>query len=275
MRLTVRRLLVVVVLVGALFLSAHWLLGCRPLDQPFVRRPEYGREAPLLFIGGVPRSGARTLSALLDLPCRPETHVVPRLLAMRQAWSKSAREKLRLDQAGVTAEVLDAALAAFVLQVLAPQGDPDEEEVVHVQEEGFRTQEEVVHVQDEGFRTQEEVIHVWQHQLLCNHDPFALRSAAHLARIFPNSRILKETRLFFSNDFQMQNRETEDRKFAKNVYILQICLIQAYCLFSVLFILPNIIFFVYYLFIFIISLLPKSMEFYSSLKKSNKIKFFY
>ncbi|XP_062823042.1 protein-tyrosine sulfotransferase 2-like isoform X3 [Anolis carolinensis] len=188
MRLTVRRLLVVVVLVGALFLSAHWLLGCRPLDQPFVRRPEYGREAPLLFIGGVPRSGARTLSALLDLPCRPETHVVPRLLAMRQAWSKSAREKLRLDQAGVTAEVLDAALAAFVLQVLAPQGDPDEEEVVHVQEEGFRTQEEVVHVQDEGFRTQEEVIHVWQHQLLCNHDPFALRSAAHLARIFPNSR---------------------------------------------------------------------------------------
>ncbi|XP_060640771.1 protein-tyrosine sulfotransferase 2 [Anolis sagrei] len=179
MRLTLRRLLVVIVLVGAVTLSAHWLLGCRPLVRLVVRRPEYGREAPLLFIGGVPRSGALTLSALLDLPCRPETHVIPRVLAMRQAWAKSGREKLRLDQAGVTAEVLDAALAAFVLQVLAQQED---------QEQG--DDQEVVHVQQDGVRTQQEGVHIQKHQLLCNQDPFALRSAAYLARIFPNSRFI-------------------------------------------------------------------------------------
>lgn len=71
---------------------------------------------------------------------------------MRQAWSKSGREKLRLDEAGVTDEVLDAAMQAFILEVIAKHGEPA--------------------------------------RVLCNKDPFTLKSSVYLSRLFPNSKFL-------------------------------------------------------------------------------------
>ena len=116
----------------------------------------YGKAMWLIFVGGVPRSDTTLTRAMLDahpeVRCGEETRIIPRVLALRQAWSKSRREKLRLDEAGVTDEVLDAAMQAFILEVIAKHGEPA--------------------------------------RVLCNKDPFTLKSSVYLARLFPNSKFL-------------------------------------------------------------------------------------
>ncbi|XP_012869979.1 PREDICTED: protein-tyrosine sulfotransferase 2 [Dipodomys ordii] len=176
MRLSVRRALLLAGCALALVLAAR-LLGPRALlcgapgGPRRAMRPEqeelvvlgadraeyrYSRSTPLVFVGGVPRSGTTLMRVMLDahpaVRCGEETRIIPRLLAMRQAWAKSGREKLRLDEAGVTDEVLDAAMQAFLLEVIAKHGEPA--------------------------------------RVLCNKDPFTLKSSVYLARLFPNAKFL-------------------------------------------------------------------------------------
>ena len=69
----------------------------------------YDRMEPMIFIGGMPRSGTTLARVLLDahpdIRCGEETRVLPRLLQMRSQWVKSQKEKIRLEEAGVTMEV--------------------------------------------------------------------------------------------------------------------------------------------------------------------------
>ena len=74
----------------------------------------YDDQSPLIFIGGMPRSGTTLMRAMLDahpdVRCGEETRVIPRILGIRMQWSRSAVEKRRLDEAGVTDEVIDSAV---------------------------------------------------------------------------------------------------------------------------------------------------------------------
>ncbi|CAG0881176.1 unnamed protein product [Darwinula stevensoni] len=116
----------------------------------------YGRESPFIFIGGMPRSGTTLIRAMLDahpeVRCGEETRVVPRILQMHNHWMKSAKEKIRLEEAGLNDEVLNAAISAFILEVMVKHGEPA--------------------------------------QRLCNKDPFTLKSGTYLMSLFPNAKFL-------------------------------------------------------------------------------------
>lgn len=81
----------------------------------------FPEDTPLIFIGGFPRSGTTLMRVMLDahkhVRCGEETRVIPRLLTMRATWSRSVKERMRLDEAGVTDQVLDSAVRAFLLEV--------------------------------------------------------------------------------------------------------------------------------------------------------------
>ncbi|EEB12998.1 protein-tyrosine sulfotransferase, putative [Pediculus humanus corporis] len=116
----------------------------------------YHRGMPLIFIGGVPRSGTTLMRAMLDahpeVRCGQETRVIPRLLQIRNHWLKSQKESLRLEEAGLSKEVLDSAIAAFCLEVIARHGEPAPR--------------------------------------LCNKDPLTLKSAVYLSELFPASKFI-------------------------------------------------------------------------------------
>uniref|UniRef100_A0A8V5GKA0 Protein-tyrosine sulfotransferase n=1 Tax=Melopsittacus undulatus TaxID=13146 RepID=A0A8V5GKA0_MELUD len=205
MRVTMRRVLLVVGSVVALMVTLHLgqqVLECQQVlseRRHRLMRPEseelvmmdsnhveyrYSKEMPLIFIGGVPRSGTTLMRAMLDahpeVRCGEETRIIPRVLAMRQAWSKSGREKMRLDEAGVTDQVLDAAMQAFILEVIAKHGEPA--------------------------------------RYLCNKDPFTLKSSVYLSRLFPNSKFLLMVRDGRASVHSMITRKVTIAGFDLNSY---------------------------------------------------------
>ncbi|CAF3414284.1 unnamed protein product [Rotaria sp. Silwood1] len=111
---------------------------------------------PIIFIGGMPRSGTTLMRAILDshplVRCGEETRVIPRILSMRTAWKKSHVEWNRLMAGGMTEEILDSAVRAFVYDIL------------------FH--------------------HSQSSDILCDKDPFVLKYASYISSMFPNSKFL-------------------------------------------------------------------------------------
>ncbi|KAK2182336.1 hypothetical protein NP493_358g03005 [Ridgeia piscesae] len=116
----------------------------------------YKKDIPMIWIGGVPRSGTTLMRAILDahpdVRCGEETRVIPRILALHNNMMRSGKEEARLNQAKITGDVLDSAMGAYILSIIAKHGDLAPR--------------------------------------LCNKDPFTMRSMVKLQRMFPNSKFV-------------------------------------------------------------------------------------
>jgi protein-tyrosine sulfotransferase len=88
----------------------------------------YNNNMPLIFIGGVPRSGTTLMRAMLDahplVRCGEETRIVPRIIYMRNQWKNSKKEAERLTNAGITDDIIDSAVGSFILEVIVKHGKP-------------------------------------------------------------------------------------------------------------------------------------------------------
>ena len=109
------------------------------------------------------------LDAHPDVRCGEETRVVPRLLQMRSHWKKSQKESMRLEEAGLTDDVLASAISSFILEVVARHGEPAPRLCNKV---SSNTQ-----------GTDSLIRHDYQ-------DPFTLKSGNYLRELFPNSKFL-------------------------------------------------------------------------------------
>ncbi|XP_013384364.1 protein-tyrosine sulfotransferase 1 [Lingula anatina] len=116
----------------------------------------YDKNIPLIWIGGVPRSGTTLARAMLDahpaIRCGEETRVIPRVLGIHGQMANSNLEMTRLQEAKITSDILDGALGAYILSIIAHHGEPAPR--------------------------------------LCNKDPFALKHIKKLSQIFPNSKFI-------------------------------------------------------------------------------------
>lgn len=149
------------VLVIAAVMMMMWMLYKLGVLSSCDKKPSYAstpysREMPLIFIGGVPRSGTTLMRAMLDahpdVRCGQETRVIPRILQLRSHWMKSEKESLRLKEAGITPEVLNEAIAQFSLEIIVKHGEPAPR--------------------------------------LCNKDPLTLKMGTYVMELFPNAKFL-------------------------------------------------------------------------------------
>lgn len=94
---------------------------------------------------------------IVPFRCGQETRVIPRILQLRSHWLKSEKESVRLQEAGISKEVMNSAIAQFCLEIIAKHGEPAPR--------------------------------------LCNKDPLTLKMGSYVIELFPNVSILNFTNL--------------------------------------------------------------------------------
>ncbi|XP_006815318.1 protein-tyrosine sulfotransferase 1-like [Saccoglossus kowalevskii] len=122
----------------------------------FTKFSDNDRNRPIVFIGGVPRSGTTLMRAMLDahpdIRIGEETRIIPMIIQMHRHILSSEKEVSRLQEAGVSETIMEAALGAYIMEITVRHGE--------------------------------------KASLIGNKDPLVLLSMVQLAKIFPNASFL-------------------------------------------------------------------------------------
>ena len=115
------------------------------------------RNEPIVFVGGFPRSGTTLMRVMLDahpdIRCGEETHIIPDILETSSTqWLFGDGASDYLINAGITKDVIDYATSSFIYEIISRHGK--------------------------------------KAQYLCNKDPFILRNAIYLSKLFPQSKFI-------------------------------------------------------------------------------------
>ncbi|CAI5446150.1 unnamed protein product [Caenorhabditis angaria] len=109
-------------------------------------------DEPLIFVGGIPRSGTTLMRAILDahpnVRCGGETMMIPNFLSWQASWRKSDWA----NNTGITRKVMDDAVSAFMMEIIAKHGEMADR--------------------------------------LCNKDPYTALWLPTLQRLYPNSKFI-------------------------------------------------------------------------------------
>lgn len=117
----------------------------------------YNHNLPIVFIGGIAGSGLELLRELLNqdssrIRCGPETRLLTTIIEKNIEWLNIRLEKERLHHAGMTLDIIDSAVAQFILQVL--------------------------------------LRHETITPRICNKDIYVFKWAPYLKKLFPNSKFI-------------------------------------------------------------------------------------
>jgi len=115
------------------------------------------RNEPIVFIGGFPRSGTTLMRVMLDahpdVRCGEETRILPNILETAVTeWIFNDDVSESLLSSGITKDILDFAISAFIYEIISRHGKPA--------------------------------------KYLCNKDPFLLKHTIYLSKLFPKSKFI-------------------------------------------------------------------------------------
>ncbi|RNA13599.1 hypothetical protein BpHYR1_032178 [Brachionus plicatilis] len=98
-------------------------IGASQIRAPKIKRTySYNRQLPLIFVAGIPASGLELMRLFLNqnplIRCGRETEIISDLIYRRHEWVHSKIERERLRHAGMTSDLIDDSVSAFILETL-------------------------------------------------------------------------------------------------------------------------------------------------------------